>query len=71
VFDIRREARSHLAFGYGLHTCLGAILARMEALEVAGALLDQIPAYRMARPVTYHNFSLRGPVSTWVELDLK
>ena len=67
-FDIRREARSHLAFGYGLHTCLGAILARMEALEVANALLDQIPAYRMARPVSCHNFSLRGPVSAWVEI---
>ena len=67
-FDIRREARSHLAFGYGLHTCLGAILARMEALEVGNALLDQIPAYRLARPVSYHNFSLRGPVSAWVEL---
>jgi cytochrome P450 len=69
VFDIRREARSHLAFGYGLHTCLGAILARMEALEVAGALLDQVPTYRLARPVAYHNFSLRGPVSAWIELD--
>ena len=68
-FDIRREPRSHLAFGYGLHTCLGAILARMEALEVANALLDQVPAYRMARPVSYHNFSLRGPVSAWIELD--
>lgn len=68
LFDIRRESRSHLAFGYGLHTCLGAILARMEALEVANALLDQIPAYRMARPVAYHNFSLRGPVSAWVEM---
>ena len=67
-FDIRREARSHLAFGYGLHTCLGAILARMEALEVANALLDQIPAYRMAKPVSYHNFSLRGPISAWAEL---
>ena len=67
VFDIRREVRSHLAFGYGLHTCLGAILARMEALEVANALLDQIPAYRIIKPVSYHNFSLRGPVSAWVE----
>ena len=71
AFDIRREARSHLAFGYGLHTCLGAILARMEALEVANALLDHLPAFRMARPVSYHNFSLRGPISAWVELDRK
>lgn len=67
TFDIRREARPHLAFGYGLHTCLGAILARMEALEVANALLDHLPAYRLAQPVHYHNFSLRGPVSVWVE----
>jgi len=66
-FDIRREGRPSLAFGFGLHTCLGAILARMEALEVTNALLDHLPAYRMARPVSYHNFSLRGPVSTWVE----
>ena len=67
TFDIRREARSHLAFGYGLHTCLGAILARMEALEVTNALLDALPAYRLAEPVSYHNFSLRGPVAVWVE----
>jgi cytochrome P450 len=29
-FDIRRELRSHVAFGYGIHFCLGAALARME-----------------------------------------
>ena len=68
-FDIRREAHSHLAFGYGLHTCLGAILARMEAREVTNALLDQIPAYRLAKPASYHNFSLRGPVAAWIELE--
>lgn len=69
MFDIRREARPHLAFGYGLHTCLGAILARMEAAEVANALLDALPSYRLAQPVSYHNFSLRGPVAVWIEQD--
>lgn len=62
-FDIRREAKPHLAFGFGLHSCLGATLARMEAFEVASALLDRIPGYRIAAPVTYGNFSLRGPTS--------
>lgn len=69
VFDIAREPKPHLAFGYGLHTCLGAILARMEALEVTNALLDAIPGYRLAQPVVCHNFSLRGPVSVPIALE--
>lgn len=69
TFDIRRDAPPHLAFGYGLHTCLGAILARMEAREVTGALLDALPAYRLVEPVCYHNFSLRGPVAVRAALD--
>ena len=41
----------------------------MEAREVTNALLDQIPAYRLAKPASYHNFSLRGPVAAWIELE--
>jgi cytochrome P450 len=69
AFEIDREAPPHLAFGYGLHTCLGAILARMEAREVTNALLDALPAYCLAEPVSYHNFSLRGPVTVPVMLE--
>jgi cytochrome P450 len=68
VFDIDREQKPHLAFGFGLHSCLGAILARMEAREVTIALLDQITNYRLSRPVSYENFSLRGPTSAWIQL---
>lgn len=64
--DIRREPKPHLAFGFGLHSCLGAVLARMEAREVARALLDRLPALRLMRPPVYGNFSLRGPVSVVV-----
>jgi len=68
-FDIRRESKPHLGFGFGLHTCLGAILARMEARVVMSALLDRIPDYRIAEPVKYGDFSLRGPTAVWIELD--
>ncbi len=67
-FDIRRESKPHLGFGFGLHTCLGAILARMEAQVVMSTLLDRLPAYRIAEPVKYGDFSLRGPTAVWLEL---
>ena len=67
TFDIHRQARPHLAFGFGLHSCLGATLARMEAAEVANALLDRLPAFRFAAPVTYESFILRGPARLLIE----
>lgn len=67
TFDIRRTGRPHLAFGFGLHSCLGATLARMEAAEVANALLDRMPAFRFAAPVTYDSFILRGPSRLLIE----
>lgn len=42
-FDIRRDARGHLAFGHGIHYCLGAPLARMEARVAIRTLLDRCP----------------------------
>jgi cytochrome P450 len=68
-FDIHREAKPHLGFGFGLHTCLGAILARMEARVLISALLDRIPDYRIAETVKYGDFSLRGPTAVWIEMD--
>ena len=41
----------------------------MEARVVMSALLDRIPAYRIAQPVKYGDFSLRGPTAVWLELD--
>jgi hypothetical protein len=42
-FDVRRADNKHLSFGTGLHFCLGAALARMEAQIVLSMLLDSYP----------------------------
>ncbi|MGW1652223.1 cytochrome P450 family protein [Streptomyces atratus] len=42
-FDIRRDAQGHLAFGHGLHFCLGAPLARMEGRIAIRTLLERCP----------------------------
>ncbi|MEZ4334298.1 MAG: cytochrome P450 [Myxococcota bacterium] len=43
-FDLDREPRAHLAFGHGIHFCLGATLARIEAQEAVDAVLDVFEA---------------------------
>ncbi|MFG2928487.1 cytochrome P450 [Streptomyces achromogenes] len=44
----RKEARAHLAFGYGVHQCIGANLARAELEAVYGTLLRRVPGLRLA-----------------------
>ncbi|MDI3402973.1 cytochrome P450 family protein [Streptomyces cavernicola] len=42
-FTIRRDARGHIAFGHGLHYCLGAPLARLEGRIAVRTLLERCP----------------------------
>ena len=46
--DLSRNARHHVAFGFGVHQCLGQPLARMELQVVYGTLYRRIPALRLA-----------------------
>jgi cytochrome P450 len=57
TLDIRRaEARSHLAFGYGVHQCIGANLARVELEAVYGTLLRRVPGLRLDADVAELRF---------------
>jgi cytochrome P450 len=61
VLDIYREQKAHLGFGFGLHSCLGITLARLEAQVATSALLDRFPNYSIVEPVRFNGFNLRGP----------
>ncbi len=48
--DLFRADSSHLAFGYGIHHCLGAPLARLEARIALSSLIGRFPGLRLAVP---------------------
>lgn len=51
-FDITRSASGHVGFGFGIHQCLGQMVARMEAEAVLNALIPRVAEIRPAGPVT-------------------
>jgi len=48
--DITRKPNRHIAFGFGIHYCLGAPLARMEARIAFNTLMDRFPDLQLAVP---------------------
>jgi cytochrome P450 len=50
VFDVRRTGAAHVAFGHGIHHCLGAPLARLEAEIAFTELVRRFPRMRLAVP---------------------
>lgn len=65
AFDIHREdSRKHLAFGQGIHYCIGAALARMEARIALDLLTQRAPGMRVVEDQDFDfpaNVSFRGP----------
>ncbi|MFI9024585.1 cytochrome P450 [Streptomyces sp. NPDC053560] len=65
ALDLDRDAAGHLAFGHGIHRCLGAPLARAEATTALTTLLTRFPRLRLAVPATElryrHTRLMRGP----------
>ena len=72
-FDIyRKNARKHISFGHGIHFCLGARLARLEAEIAIEVLASKIPSLRLVpyQQLEYSaNITFRGPKKLYVDWD--
>ncbi|MFB9250468.1 cytochrome P450 [Sphaerisporangium melleum] len=62
--DIRRDALGHVAFGHGIHHCLGAPLARMELRLGFPALLRRFPELRLAGEPVFRSYTVVHGLTT-------
>ena len=70
VLDIARKDKSHISFGRGIHYCLGAPLALLEARIAFASLLSRCKSIRLlAEPGPRYQVVLRGVADLWVEVD--
>ena len=70
TLDIGRRETSHLSFGRGIHYCLGAPLALLEARVAFAALLDRYASIRLAdEPRHRQGVVLRGVEHLWIEVE--
>jgi cytochrome P450 len=71
TFDFHRaETTKSLAFGFGIHYCLGAALGKLEAQLALEALTKRFPRLRLVegQELSFHpNISFRGPQALWVQ----
>ncbi|MFG2602608.1 cytochrome P450 [Streptomyces sp. NPDC048514] len=68
TLDFHRPARHHVAFGFGIHQCLGQNLARTE-LEIAlGSLFGRLPGLRLAAPAEEIPFKPGDTIQGMLEL---
>ena len=71
LFDMhRKDARAHIAFGFGNHFCLGAPLARFELQIILEELTKKLPNLRLLDDQSFamvETVQFRGPKELWVE----
>ncbi|MBK9265708.1 MAG: cytochrome P450 [Polyangiaceae bacterium] len=69
VFDMDRKQKASLAFGHGIHFCIGATLARLEARIVLEELLPRIRGVRLVGETQWNaSLTVRGPSRCEMEL---
>ncbi len=67
-FDVGRAPRNHLSFGRGIHYCLGAPLAKLEARVAFAGLLSRFETLRLVAAPQYRDqITLRGLEDLWLE----
>jgi cytochrome P450 len=69
-FDIHRDIDTHLSFGYGIHFCLGAALARLETRVALEETLRRFPEWEVDHPraARLHTSTVRGFVSVPIRI---
>jgi cytochrome P450 len=72
-FDIARHPNNHVAFGDGIHACIGAHLARLQGRIVLGSVVERFPRLRLSaldQPLHYDGYLLsRGLTSLPMVID--
>ncbi len=70
-FDITRDPNPHIAFGHGMHFCLGAALSRLEARVALPMLYDRFPHFELASDGPWEPreaLNVHGPASLPIRL---
>ena len=68
-FDITRQPNAHIAFGHGIHFCIGAALARVEARVALTRFLERVPRFTLAAKwEPQPGFHVHGPTRLPIRL---
>jgi len=66
--DLSRVPKRNLAFGEGIHFCLGAPLARLEGPIALRLFLERYPKYQVTSKTRFHDVSMRALSSLTVQV---